>query len=110
MIQNELEKVEAKSATIRNRYIIMLRAGEDPLTFRSNADFKRYLGITGRRQGEVAKEYGPQEVANKNIIHVPKEIYNKKYLARFRWKGTSTRQGNRINRKASLRSKESAEQ
>ena len=79
MIQKELKKVEAKSAKkTGNRYIILLRAGQDPLTFKSNAEFQRYIGITGHvRQVKVALEYGPQQVAGQYIIHVPKKIYNK---------------------------------
>ena len=73
IIIDELKKVKTTASAVNgNRYIIMLRKNEDPLTFKSNVEFKRYLGITGRRQGEVAKEYGPQQVAGKYIIHVPK--------------------------------------
>ena len=90
MIQIELNKFGTKKSTSAgNRYIIMLRAGKDPLTFRSNAEFKRYLKITGNVTGHVRKvrvkpEYGGQQVAGKYIIHVPKEIYDGKNLARFK--------------------------
>ena len=38
-------------------------------------------------------------MAGKYIIHVPKEIYDGKNLARFKWNETPSREGNRINRK-----------
>ena len=112
MIKEDLKKFGTKkSASAGNRYIIILRAGKDPLTFKSNAEFQRYLGITGNaRKAGVTEEYGPQTVAGQAIIHVPKSMYDSQNLARFKWKGTSTRTGNRINREASRRSKESAEQ
>ena len=101
MIKDEFKKVKEKSSTITgSRYIIVLHADKDPLTFKSNVDFARYLGITGNiRKARVKPAYGGQQVAGKYIIHVPKQIYGDKNFARFNWKETPTREGNRVNRK-----------
>ena len=68
------------SAVNGNRHIIMFRADKDPLTFKSNADFKRYLGEIGRQKAAVTKQYGPQTVAGQDTIHVPKSMYDSKEL------------------------------
>ena len=75
----DLENFETKESTSTgNRYIIILRAGQDPLRFRSNAEFKRYLGKIGKRQASVKAAYEPQQVAGQDIIHVPKSMYASK--------------------------------
>ena len=76
----------------------MFRAGQDPLTFASNAHYKRYLRKLGRRQASVTQIYGKQKVAGKDIIHVPRSIYLRNNLQKIKWKEMSTHDGLRINR------------